>query len=268
MTRFLVALCAAAATAAATAAPARADVHYGGAAVKAGKHDGPGIALVLHDSGRVAGRVSFTYDCGRKRVYNVVVRVRGRAQGAAFTAGGHTRVPTAGRVRFRLSGTLAPDSATGKLRMHSRCRNPTRAFVLRSLAAPAGAPALPPRSTLFYGLTGQTAGGVHLPLTIRVAGNGRVLPIWFATMRCGRATLSVGNDTPATTVEPDGTFSRSERYTVRLSDGMRETYRVKFSGRFLADGAVGTLRARMRARKDGRRYVPCDSGVQTWTARP
>jgi hypothetical protein len=58
MTRFLAALGAAALAAGATAAPARADIHYGGAAVKAGKHDGPGIALVLRDDGSVAGRVS------------------------------------------------------------------------------------------------------------------------------------------------------------------------------------------------------------------
>jgi hypothetical protein len=36
----------------------------------------------------------------------------------------------------------------------------------------------------------------------------------------------------------------------------------------VADGAVGTLRARSQTYKNGDRYYPCDSGTQTWTARP
>ena len=43
------------------------------------------------------------------------------------------------------------------------------------------------------------------------------------------------------TIKPDGTFSRTETYTIRYN-GPDERYRVTFSGRFLADGAVGTLR--------------------------
>jgi len=38
-------------------------------------------------------------------------------------------------------------------------------------------------------------------------------------------------------------------------------------GVLLADGATGTLRLRMTTHKKGRRYLPCDSGVQTWSAR-
>ena len=43
---------------------------------------------------------------------------------------------------------------------------------------------------------------------------------------------------------------------------------MSFKGRFLADGAVGTLRARSQLREKGKRYYPCDSGTQTWAARP
>ena len=42
---------------------------------------------------------------------------------------------------------------------------------------------------------------------------------------------------------------------------------MTFTGRFLADGAVGTLRARSQYREKGKRYYPSDSGTQTWAAR-
>ena len=48
------------------------------------------------------------------------------------------------------------------------------------------------------------------------------------------------------------TFSRTETYTSRY-DGPDERYRVTFNGRFLVDGAVGTLRARMVWREPGER---------------
>ena len=43
---------------------------------------------------------------------------------------------------------------------------------------------------------------------------------------------------------------------------------MSFKGRFLADGAAGTLRARSQLHKKGHRYYPCDSGTVAWTARP
>ena len=66
---------------------------------------------------------------------------------------------------------------------------------------------------------------------------------------------------------PDGTFLDDKPYTVRYRDGSSERYRIRFEGRFLADGVVGTLRARMQTRKKGKSYYPCDSGTQTWSAR-
>ena len=64
-------------------------------------------------------------------------------------------------------------------------------------------------------------------------------------MKCGpKAHAQIVNNSPTTTIKADGTFSRSETYTIRWTDGSRERYRVTFKGRFLADGAVGTLRAR------------------------
>ena len=113
--------------------------------------------------------------------------------------------------------------------------------------APAGAPALPARGTLLHGLSAQTAAGVRLPVSIRVATNGRLYAAWSAVLDCGNFTVPLRNEAPPTTVKPDGTFSRSETFTVRYRGGYSERYRVNFSGRFLADGAVGTLRARMQA---------------------
>jgi hypothetical protein len=73
--------------------------------------------------------------------------------------------------------------------------------------------------------------------------------------------------TPTMRVKADGTFTESQRYVARYNGAPDEHYRVTFSGRFLADGAVGTLRGRMVWRERGRRYVPCVSGTQTWAAR-
>ena len=139
--------------------------------------------------------------------------------------------------------------------------------MLHTESAPAGAPA-PAAGTLFAGLTGQAAGGVRLPVALRVTKNGRVYGYWQAMMKCGpKASIPLCNQSPTTTVKPDGTFSRSETYTIRYTDGSSDRYRVNFNGRFLADGATGTLRARMQTRKKGTSYYPCDSGTQTWTAR-
>jgi hypothetical protein len=71
------------------------------------------------------------------------------------------------------------------------------------------------------------------------------------------------DQTPRTDVRPDGTFSSTQRYVIRYPDAPAERYRVTVRGRFLADGAVGTLRARMLSGRRGR----CDSGTHTWTAR-
>jgi hypothetical protein len=61
---------------------------------------------------------------------------------------------------------------------------------------------------------------------------------------------------------------RNERFTLRFDDGSSDRYRVTFAGHFLADGAAGTLRVRMHTRQRGKHFYPCDSGTQTWTARP
>ncbi len=73
---------------------------------------------------------------------------------------------------------------------------------------------------------------------------------------------------PPTKLKADGSFLDIKPYTIRYTDGSSERYRIRFEGRFLADGVVGTLRVRMQRRKKGNSYYACDSGTQTWAARP
>ena len=86
-------------------------------------------------------------------------------------------------------------------------------------------------------------------------------------MKCGKSRIPVVNVTPFTKIRSDGSFSRTEKYTVRYSDGAHDVYRVTFSGHFVAGGAVGTLRARDQYTDPKHRlYNPCLSGTQTWSA--
>jgi hypothetical protein len=120
------------------------------------------------------------------------------------------------------------------------------------------------------GVTGQSAAGTPLSVLLGVSRTGRrVTAVWQVVMRCGpRATAPVVNISPPSTIRTDGTFLRRETFTIRYDDGSRDRYRVVVGGRFLSDGAVGTVRARMTTRKRGHRYYPCDSGTQRWAASP
>ena len=59
------------------------------------------------------------------------------------------------------------------------------------------------------------------------------------------------------TVKADGTFRGNQTYTIRYTDAPSERYTVSFDGRFLADGAVGTLRARMQTTQEAQATYPC-----------
>ncbi|MDA0166106.1 hypothetical protein OM076_37930 [Solirubrobacter ginsenosidimutans] len=263
------ALIAAAGVFLAAAPAAHADTHYGGAAVLKGRGAAPYTSLVRKDDGRIQMRVLIVFACGEEPRVDTVARLSGSTpDGSAFSASGHTRV-NGHRLRFSVSGTITPDAVEGKVRFSARgCPGFTRPLSLRVASAPAGAPAMPPPSSLFNGLSAQFAGPVRLPVTIRVARNGRVYGVWTATMKCGpKAVVPMGSSITTTKVKPDGTFLDDTPYTVRYVDGSSERYRIRFEGHFLADGAVGTLRARMQTHRKGHRYYPCDSGTQTWAAR-
>jgi len=248
-------------------ASAHADTFYGGAAFKDGRQSGPAIGLVAKADGGVAANVSFTYGCGKARIYDVVVQLKGRLKGTTFTAKGKRRLAKpGGLVRFTLTGTVAPDSVTGRLKLRNHCGSPTRSVVLRTAAAPAGAPAVPAPGALFYGLTNAIDHGIRTPVTFRVAKNGRLLALTWASMRCGEVTEPVSNASPSAAIKPDGSFSRNEGFTVRYADGSRDRFKVIFNGRFLADGATGTLRIRVTQHfRHGTAH--CDTGPLTWTAR-
>jgi hypothetical protein len=254
------------------AAPAaQADTSYGGLAALRNAPAGPVISLVSHDDGRISGRLGVSYRCRRHTYFNYIVRLNGStADGVNFTATGRTRMRGIGRLRLTMTGTLAADSVAGKVTTSApNCRKYTRDVVLRSDSAPAGAPTVPPAASLFAGMTGQTIGGFRLAVGLRVTKKGRVWARWQAWMRCGPrgGSDSIVNDTPTTRIKPDGSFSRSEVYTIRWSDGSRQRFRVSFKGQFRADGVSGTLRARSTRKGGGARWYPCDSGTQTWAAR-
>jgi hypothetical protein len=253
-----------------SAPTAHADTQYGGVAALRNSPAGPSISLVRQDDGRVTARLGFGYTCRKQSFYNYVVKLKGSTpDGVNFTAAGKQKLRGLGTLRLAMSGTLAADSAAGTLTMRlARCPHYTRDVVLRTESAPAGAPAMPPAASLFTGLTGQSASGIRQAVALRITKKGRVWSSWGATMKCGpKATSQLVNNTPTTSIKPDGSFSRYEVYTIRWADGSRERYRVTFKGRFLADGAVGTLRARSQLRRKGHSYYPCDSGTINWSAR-
>lgn len=251
-----------------SASDALAANHYGGSAVRSGARLSlPVISIIQHDDGRITGRLGYSLGCRRGNFVNLVTRIRGRWNGTTFTASGRTRPGRIGTLRFTLTGSFAPGAAGGKVRLRG-CRSYTREFSLRTPSIPAGAPVQPARDVAVFGVTSQSLSGVHMPIALRIAGNGRLYGSWSSTMRCGTRTLTWENSTPPATVRADGTFTRNETFSVRYRGGGVERYRVNFSGRFLADGVTGTLRVRMRYREGrNRNFEPCDSGIVTWGAR-
>jgi hypothetical protein len=254
-----------------SAPAARADTQYGGTGLYKGTVPAaPSISLLRRDNGQIAGRIMLSARCRGYANYNMVIRVSGSTpDGASFTASGRSRLGRAGLVRVRLTGTLAPDSVSGtaNVRTPARCRDWKNPFVLRTESAPAGAPAVPAPGTLMQGFTSQSAAGLRLPVSLRVAKNGRVYAVWQSIMRCGRAAIALVDYTPSRKVNADGTFGGSQSYVGRYR-GYTEHYRVTFKGQFRADGVTGTLRARVYYKSRRGRSANCVSGTQTWSARP
>ena len=101
----------------------------------------------------------------------------------------------------------------------------TRSFVLRGPTAPAGGPGRDAGLAVARP-DGAVRGGVRLPVSIRVAKNGRIYAFWQAMLKCRRGSVPMLNVTPPTTVRPDGSFSRTETYTIRYTTAPDERYRV------------------------------------------
>jgi hypothetical protein len=254
------------------ASTANASARYGGTAVVGPYMAGPSIGVFLGDDGSVSARASTSVCCHNVDVNGVVVRLKGATSGAAgFTAAGHTRLRRHGRLEATLSGTFNGPAATGKVKFHANgCKGFTRAFTLRAASAPAGASVAPAQSRLF-GTTSQSAGIVPLSVSLQVSHKGKVAAAWEALAICGNHAgpirIPVLNVTPFTKIHSDGSFSRSEKYTIRYDDGSHDVFHVPFAGHFVSGGAVGTLRARVQYTDPKHQlHIPCVSGTQNWSA--
>jgi len=250
------------------AGTAAAGTHYGGGAYYGKRSANPMLGLLVQPDGKIRARASTGFSC-RKHTYEpVYIRLSGQAQGTAISASGHTRLRGVGTLRVTLQGTADGQTASGKVTLRVKgCRGWTNPFILHTESAPAGAPAMPPPSTMFMGMSAQAAGGNRLPVSLSVTHTGKVWAMWDASMKCHRGTFPMTNVTPLTKIRPDGTFSRTEHFNIRYTSGFTYHYNVKLAGAFRADGVSGTLRASVRFTKRGGSYYPCHSGTQTWAAR-
>ncbi len=251
-----------------TAPVAHADTQYAGSALHKGTAlANPHVSLIHRDNGTVAVRAVVSFSCKRVANTALVLRGSGRLSGANFDVRLRKRIPRMGTVSVRVTGAVSPGSVSGEARLRiGSCVNLRRPLVLRTESAPAGAAALPAPGTIAQGMSSQSAAGFRMPVTLRVAKNGRVYAVWSAMLKCRRSSFAMLDQTPSRAIRPDGTFGGTQTYTVRYR-GVDERYRVSFRGQFTADGVRGTLTASMRFVDGKNRYIPCRSGRQTWAAR-
>lgn len=253
-----------------SAPTAHADTMYAGTGLAGGKLPAnPIIQMLRRDNGQIVARLSLSISCRKVADSSMTVRLKGSTpDGASFTASGRSKLNKVGYVRATMTGTLTADAASGTIRVRNPggCKGFTNSFSLRTESAPAGAPAVAGAGALMFGMSRQSTGGLRMAVSLRVAKNGRAYAFWQATMKCGKSRFPILDVTPTRKVKADGTFGGNQTYTIRYTDHS-ERYTVSFHGQFLADGARGTLRARMQWIQGTRKFVPCVSGSQTWTAR-
>jgi hypothetical protein len=161
---------------------------------------------------------------------------------------------------------------TGRTRSHKCRRKPNRAFTVRIAGPRSGAPARPAPRAFYVGTSNfQLFRTIQAPVMLRATKDARkVAAEWTMDAKCGKgAPEHFLNFTPPMRVRADGTFSRSERFSVRFLDALVR-FRPTFAGRITADGASGTLRLRARIfnRRGTKLKTRCDSGVVTWNAAP
>ncbi len=271
-----------------TAAPASAQTPtYGGGSVPSSTKARylKTIGVVLQQRGdRIALRFDTTLKCdddaydvrGRKTVplRDGRFRARGATRLSIGTKGSGNRVIYA----WRLAGRADGSGAVGTVRVigvritdgrREACNTERRRFTARVPAPqPAGAPT-PPARARFGGLSSVVVAGLPTPVSLAVDRTGkRVTSRWLAAATCpGSYREYLANITPPMRIGSDGSFSRSERFSVSFADAFVR-YRVTFAGRFSGEGATGTFR--MRARRFGpkgkRLIARCDTGDQPWSA--
>lgn len=243
----------------------------------------PSLGIVLQQRGhRLALRFDTLLRCGRT-VEEAVGRKRVALAGSSFAASGASVVRN-GRLRLEyawsLRGTVAGQTATGSLRIGGRrrigdgrwvsCRRrPERGFQARLGTPPTGAAARPQSASGYYGVSDIVLDGLRAPVVLRTTRDGaKVAARWNATARCRRGPrVRLVNFTSATRVRPDGSFARSERFSVRYAHALVR-YRVRFAGGFQVDGARGELRVRARVfdRRGHRLRARCDTRSRRWHA--
>jgi hypothetical protein len=239
----------------------------------------PSVGIALQPrGGDMALRFDTTLQCGG-RTFEAVGRALVPFDGSALGARGASRVP-AQRLRYawELNGVLSGQTLAGELRITGvrrsggrriRCtRHPTRPFQARLGALPSGAAGAPRPAAQYLGMSAIRMGGLPAPVVLRTTRDGRkVAARWNALARCGRGPRErLVNFTPATRIGAAGGFLRRERFTVRFTDATVR-YRVRFGGRFLADGAAGRLRMRAVVLDRHRRVLTrCDTGTRAWHA--
>jgi hypothetical protein len=147
------------------------------------------------------------------------------------------------------------------------CDSHDQRWVARAVPVAVGAPAGPAPGA-YYGATMQPGRYLPYPLALRVS-PGRVdAAIYRLRRRCrGAVSDEIANNSPATPIRPDGSFSIIQRYSQPFTDSV-EYFTFQLSGRFFAAGAAGTLRSTstLRDLKTHRVIGHCDSGALIWTA--
>ncbi len=268
-------------------AVAMAQTTYGGgrlASIERSRTYRPTVGFVLQTRGSTQAAIRFTTTvlCG-KTSYDVSARKLVTLTGSRFSAKGASTIELDGAVlgyAWRINGGVNGQAADGVLRIAGalktakrtrKCaQRPVRAFQARARYAPTGAFSGPERAGAYVGLSDSTiVDGLPGPVRLRVSPDGlRVGAMWEASAPCEPRSREVfTNFTPSSAIRRDGSFYRAERFTVRYSDAVVR-YRVRFSGRFRVDGAVGTLqqRATIYDRRGKRVRARCDSGRRSWTA--
>jgi hypothetical protein len=238
------------------------------------------LALQPQAGGRIGMLFDSTLKCGGE-VTDVLGSGDAAWNGTSFRISGHNAQSFgSGRLKYRwtVKGQVSGDTArgtlriTGRTRSHTCRRKPNRAFVVRVAGPRSGAPAKPARRAFYVGTSNfPLFKTVQAPVMLRATKDARKIAAeWTMDAKCTKgAPHHFLNFTPAMRVRADGTFSRTERFSVRYIDGLIR-YRPTFAGRITADGATGTLRLRARIfnRKGTKLKTRCDSGVIRWNAAP
>jgi hypothetical protein len=204
----------------------------------------------LTPAGTFAGTATRSYRVSSKETRSVRVTVAGKIVGSRVD--GTLRI--AANVRRTKERPLACDSRDQR-------------WAARGVPVAVGAPGGPVPGT-YYGATTQRGRYLPYPVALRVS-PGRVdAAIYRLRRRCrGAVSDEIANNSPATPIRPDGSFSLVQRYSQPFTDAV-EYFTFRLSGRFFAAGARGTVRSTsvLRDLKTGKVIGRCDSGSLVWTA--